>query len=471
MRGMTDTTTARYNITTELSPTIFRAYDIRGVVDETLTPDVIYTIGRALGSMACEQSISQLVVGRDGRLSGLAYQAALMAGITDSGCDVIDAGMVPTPLVYFAAAHSQHQSGVMLTGSHNPANHNGLKIVFKAQTVATTRLQAVYQRIQQGHFTDGAGTITEQSTLGHYLDRLVSDVYLSRRLKVVVDCGSGVTGVCARSLFSRLGCETTMLYDEVDGLFPHHHPDPTQAKNLQSLIARVKEEGADIGIAFDGDGDRLGVVTNQGEIIHADRLLMLLAQPVLRDNEQPTIVYDVKCTSHLDAYIRARDGQPIMTKTGHALIKAKMRDTGALLGGEMSGHVFFKDRWFGFDDALYAAARLLEILADADADSAELFAAIPNSINTPELSIDIADDQKFKFVERFVQSAQFKDARLITIDGLRVEFADGWGLLRPSNTTPKMVLRFEADNEAALARIKAAFKTQIHALDSTLTVP
>ncbi len=462
---------AMQQTTVSINPSIFRAYDIRGIVGKTLTEDVVYLIGRVLGSLALESGDRSMAVGRDGRLSGPQLINALCKGILESGCDVVDIGMLPTPLLYYTTYVLDTHSGVMLTGSHNPPDYNGLKMMINGETLAENDITAIYQRIIENQFLSGEGQLSALEMIERYITHVVRDIPLARPLKVVVDCGNGVAGSVAPELFRRLGCEVIELYCEVDGHFPHHHPDPSQIKNLQDLIGKVKETGADIGLAFDGDGDRLGVVTDRGEVVWPDRLLMLYAIDVLAHFPGAKIIYDVKCTQHLEKLIREHGGEPILWKTGHSLIKAKLAETQALLAGEMSGHIFFKDEWYGFDDAIYAGARLLKILAATQQKSGALFAAIPNSVNTPELKIDIDEDEKFALMEALIQQADFNGAEKVTIDGLRVNFADGWGLVRLSNTTPCLVLRFEAKNETILANIQALFRDLLLAVKPELVLP
>jgi phosphomannomutase/phosphoglucomutase len=451
---------------------IFRAYDIRGIVGQTLTEESVYAIGRAIGSQALVAGEKQIAIGRDGRLSGPVLSKALREGILATGCHVIDIGVVPTPVLYFATQMLQTRSGAMLTGSHNPPNYNGLKIMIDGHTLAEEGIQQLYQRIHQEEFLTGKGDFSEIEIIESYMTRILQDVKLKRPLKIVVDCGNGVAGHVAPELFRRLGCEVHELFCEVDGNFPNHHPDPSQVENLEDLIHKVREIQADIGLAFDGDGDRLGLVTNQGEIIWPDRQLMLFAQAVLAAQPGAKIIYDVKCTNHLEKVIRDAGGEPIMWKTGHSLIKSKLAETQAALAGEMSGHIFFKDRWYGFDDALYAGARMLEILASQDHDCHALFSAIPNSVNTPELKIYVTDEEKFLLIQQLIQNANFSAAaELMTIDGLRVNFADGWGLVRPSNTTPCLVLRFEANTDSVLERIKNVFRENLLAIKPDLVLP
>lgn len=459
-------------MTPSIPQEIFRAYDIRGIVDQTLTPEIVYTIGLAIGSenLACGEN--KILVARDGRLSGPVLLKALIDGLQASGCDVIDLGMVPTPILYFATYALSIPSGVMLTGSHNPANYNGLKIVIAGETLSDTRIQALYQRIQTQQLTHGHGAFTTYANIAtDYVQRITADVVLKKPLRVVIDCGNGVAGSIAPKLFQSLGCEVIELFCEVDGHFPNHHPDPSIPQNLEDLIAAVKQHHADVGLAFDGDGDRLGVVTNTGEIIWPDRQLMLYAIDVISRNPGAMIIYDVKSTSHLETVVKQHGGQPLMWKTGHSLVKAKLRETGALLAGEMSGHTFFKERWYGFDDGLYTAARLLEILAATSKTCSELFAEIPNSINTPELKLPLTEEEKFNFMDLFKQQATFENAQITTIDGLRADFADGWGLIRPSNTSPYLILRFEANDIAGLQRIQNLFREQLLKVRLDLLLP
>lgn len=455
-----------------VNPSIFRAYDIRGVVGETLTVESVYAIGRAIGSLALESGEKSIAIGRDGRLSGPMLVAALCEGVLSTGCDVINLGLVPTPVLYYATNVLATRSGVMLTGSHNPPDYNGLKIVINGKTLAEAGIHDLYQRIIENRLCDGQGSLQELDILERYLTQVTDTVKLARPLKIVVDCGNGVPGVAAPELYRRLGCDVHELFCDVDGNFPNHHPDPSQIENLQDLIKKVQEVGADVGLAFDGDGDRLGVVTKAGTVIWPDRQLMLFSKAILAKNPGAKIIYDVKCTNNLATVIREQGGEPIMWKTGHSLIKAKLAESHALLAGEMSGHIFIKDRWYGFDDAVYAGARLLEILAAETQDIDALFANIPDSVNTPELKIAVSEEDKFQIMERLVASADFSVAhQIVTIDGLRVNFADGWGLVRPSNTTPCLVLRFEAESETVLAHIQNMFRDFILAVEPSLDLP
>jgi phosphomannomutase/phosphoglucomutase len=437
---------------------IFKAYDIRGVVGKTLTPAIVQSIGQALGTLALERDRDTLVVGRDGRLSGPELADALSTGIRASGANVVDIGMVTTPMSYFAARHLDTQCSVMVTGSHNPPDYNGLKMVIAGDTLAGDEIGALRTRIEAGELAHGAGTLRNADVAPAYLDRITGDVRLARPTKIAVDCGNGVAGAYAPVLFRRLGCAVTELFCEVDGRFPNHHPDPSQPENLRDLIANLASSDNELGLAFDGDGDRLGVVAKDGRTIYADRQLMLFAADMLTRRHGATVIYDVKSTRNLKPWIEQHGGKPLLWKTGHSLIKAKMKETGAELAGEMSGHTFFKERWYGFDDGLYAGARLLEILS-RDADASAALHAIPDSLSTPELNIDCADASPHALIDKLAATASFPGAvDVIRIDGLRVEYADGFGLARASNTTPVIVLRFEADDATALKRIQDEFR-------------
>lgn len=457
----------------ELDPAIFRAYDVRGLVGQNLSPAVVYRIGQAIGSEAQARGESTLVVGRDGRLSSPDLAAALIRGLRASGVSVKDIGEVPTPVLYFAAEYLDTRSGVMVTGSHNPPDYNGLKIVLAGETLSGDAIQGLRERIERNDLASGSGELEAVDVVGDYIERIRGDVQLVRPLKVVVDCGNGVAGAVAPQLFEALGCEVVPLFCDVDGRFPNHHPDPSRTENLAALIQVVREQGADIGIALDGDGDRIGVVASEGEIIWPDRLLMLYAMDLLGRNPGAEIIYDVKSSRHLARIIRDFGGIPEMWKTGHSFIKARMKETGALLAGEMSGHIFFAERWFGFDDGLYAAARLFEILAGDHRSSSKVFGALPDAVSTPELTIPLAEGQPQALMERMMaEHARFlSDGEITTIDGIRADFPEGWGLVRASNTTPSLVLRFEADDEAALTRIQGRFRTLLHSVDPNLDLP
>ena len=451
---------------------IFKAYDIRGIVGKTLTVENISFIGHALGSEAKARGLESIVFARDGRLSGPELGKALVTGLMKSGLKVIDIGMLPTPALYYAAAELSNGTGVMLTGSHNPPNYNGIKMVLGGETLSGDTIQALRQRILNNDLSLGEGTYVNEKVLDKYIDRITSDITLKRKMKIVIDCGNGVAGAVAPKLFADLGCDVTPLYCEVDGNFPNHHPDPSQPENLGDLIAEVKKQNADLGIAFDGDGDRIGVVSGDGKVIWPDRLMMLFAKDVLSRNPGANIIYDIKCSSNLRSVIEEEGGQPLMWKTGHSLIKAKMKETNALLAGEMSGHIFFKERWYGFDDALYSAARLLEIMSNQLRQARVVFSALPDSVNTPELKINMEEGEHFKFMERLTaMSSSFTDAEVTLIDGIRVDYADGWGLVRASNTTPCLVLRFEGKNKASMAKVQEKFREVLTELQSDIKLP
>jgi len=442
----------------KLPPEIFKAYDIRGIVGRTLTPPIVRAIGQALGTAALERGRDTLVVGRDGRLSGPELAAAVADGIRASGASVIDVGMVATPMTYFAAHALGTQSSVMVTGSHNPPDYNGLKMVVDGDTLSGADIGALRARIEAGGLASGSGGYSTHDIAPAYIERIAADVRPSRPLAIAVDCGNGVAGAFAAQLYRRLGCTVSELYCDVDGTFPNHHPDPSKPENLRDLIALVARGGYDLGLAFDGDGDRLGVVTRDGHVIFPDRQLMLFAADVLARAPGATVIYDVKSTRNLGPWTSRHGGVPLLWKTGHSLIKGKMKEVGAALAGEMSGHTFFKERWYGFDDGLYAGARLLEILA-RHADPSAVLDALPDAVSTPEINVGCAEGEHHALVARLAESARFPGASdVIRIDGLRVEYPDGFGLARGSNTTPVIVLRFEADSAAALERIKGEFR-------------
>jgi phosphomannomutase/phosphoglucomutase len=450
---------------------IFKAYDIRGIVDRTLTVDGVRLIGQGLGTLARQAQRSAIVIGRDGRLSGPKLSAALADGIRAAGVDVIDVGMVTTPITYFAAQHLGTQCSVAVTGSHNPPDYNGLKMVIDGRTLSGDDIQALRARIERDDFAHGQGTMRSENVAPAYVDRVAGDVRLARPMRVAVDCGNGVAGAFAPELYRRLGCEVVELFCEVDGRFPNHHPDPSQPKNLEDLKRRLRDGDCELGLAFDGDGDRLGVVTPEGHVIYADRQLMLFAADVLTRVPGAKVIYDVKSTRNLKPWIERHGGVPMLWKTGHSLIKSKMKEVGAALAGEMSGHTFFGERWYGFDDGLYAGARLLEILS-RHAHPASVLDALPDAMSTPELQIACAEGEQHALIARLSQVADFPDADdVIRIDGLRVEYPDGFGLARASNTTPVIVLRFEADDAAALARIQQAFRRELGKVKPGIALP
>lgn len=457
---------------TTLDASIFKAYDIRGIVDKTLTEDAVYLIGLALGSEARAQGETKIVVARDGRNSGPALLARLSDGLRAAGINVISIGMAPTPVLYFAAQTIGSGSGIMVTGSHNPPDYNGLKMVIAGTTLASEQIQALHERIKAKDFESGDGSFSEKEVIAQYIKRITGDVMLLKKLKVVIDCGNGAAGAVAPQLMKELGCDVVELFCEVDGNFPNHHPDPSKPENLKDLIAAVKEQQADIGLAFDGDGDRIGVVTNEGAIIWPDRTMMLYAMDILSRNPGAEIIYDVKCSRKLAEVIREHGGVATMWKTGHSFIKRKLKESGAQLAGEMSGHIFFKERWYGFDDGMYSAARLVELLGPMTADKtvAEVFNALPDSVNTPEINVSMAEGQNHAYMEKLQAQATFEGAEVTTIDGVRADFANGWGLVRASNTTPVLVLRFEADSDVALARIMKVFRDKMREVDPTINL-
>jgi phosphomannomutase/phosphoglucomutase len=450
---------------------IFKAYDIRGIVGRSLTPEIVELIGRALGSEAQALGQKEIAIGRDGRLSGPALAAALAKGIQAAGIDVVDVGLVATPMTYFAAHQLGTNCAVMVTGSHNPPDYNGLKMVLAGETLSGETIQALRRRIETGNLASGAGAYRQYDIAPDYIARIVGDVKPARPMKIVVDAGNGVAGAYAPALYRAMGCEVEEMFCEVDGNFPNHHPDPSEPENLADLIARLKDSDAEIGLAFDGDGDRLGVVTKDGSIIYPDRQLMLFSADMLSRNPGATVIFDIKSTRNLYKWIRDHGGEPMLWKTGHSLVKARMKETGALLAGEMSGHVFFKERWYGFDDGLYAGARLLEYLSKQTDIDATLH-GLPDSVNTPELHIKMNEGEPHRLIAQLRETARFEGAdEVITLDGLRVEYPDGFGLMRPSNTTPVIVLRFEADNAAALARIQDAFRRVLLAAAPNAKLP
>lgn len=449
-------------IASEISPDIFREYDIRGVVGETLSSDIMFALGRAIGSEAYSRGEQSVLVARDGRLSSPEYHEAVIQGLMSSGRDVTDLGMTSSPVLYCATADLEVRSCVMITGSHNPSDHNGLKVMLAGETLYGRDIEAIYQRIKENDLLKGDGQHKQLDFEQTYIEKVVSNIELNRPLKLVVDSGNGVTGAMVPKLFKDLGCEVVALHSEVDGSFPNHHPDPSVEKNLTDLISKVRSEAADLGIAFDGDGDRVGVVDSAGKVIWTDRVMMLLASDILSRNLGAEIIHDVKCSHHLTEVIRNSQGTPIMWKTGHSLMKAKMQETGALLGGEGSGHLYIKERWNGFDDAIYAAARILELIAADVRTSAEIFAAFPESLSVEDFYLDIPDKIKFKLIKALKEKANFDAENLVTIDGIRAEYKEGWLLIRASNTSPSVYVKFEADNELVLDRLKTKLKEQLH---------
>jgi len=447
---------------------IFRAYDIRGIADEFLTDDNVYRIGQAIGSEAENLGEQTIIVGADARVSSPAVVEMLIEGLRQSGRDIIDIGIVPTPLLYFATRTLDCSSGVMVTGSHNPPAYNGFKIVLQGKTLDESGIEQLYDRYLQGDFTSGEGNVEQLDIIDDYMDRICDDVVIAQPLQIVIDCGNGVAGYIAPDLFSNLGCEVIPLNCEVDGNFPKHDPDPTVPENLAELIETVQSQNADLGIAFDGDGDRLVVVTSEGNIVWPDMLLMLFAKDIVSRNPGSDIVYDVKCTRHLNSIISSYGGRPVICRSGHSFMKAKLEETDALLAGEMSGHICFSERWYGFDDGLYSAARLLEIVGSQNSTLEDLLAEFPQSHATPEIRVPIGEEEKFLFISQLAQNADFGDGTITSLDGIRADYADGWGLVRASNTTPDLTLRFEADDEESLARIMDHFKNEILAVRDDL---
>lgn len=457
----------------EVPEGIFRTYDIRGLVATELTPEVVEQLGRAIGSEAADRRQQGVIVGRDGRESSPALTQALIRGLRSCGVDVIDIGLVATPVLYFATHHLDAQSGVMITGSHNGPEYNGLKIVLAGETLSGDTVKALYERIRKGRFNSGNGGLQTADIIADYVRRATEDipVALGNTFKIVIDCGNGAASVIAPQVYKALGHDVVELFCEIDGRFPNHHPDPSQPENMQALISRVQETGAALGFAFDGDGDRLGVVDGEGNIIWPDRQLMLLAKDVLSRNAGAPIIFDVKCSRYLKAIIQSAGGKPLMWKTGHSLLKAKMKETNAPLAGEMSGHIFFKERWYGFDDAIYAGARLLEILAGQKEKPTAVFADLPNGISTPELRIPLPENRHAEVMHSLRANMDTAEGELIEVDGLRIDYADGWGLIRPSNTSPYLVARFEAEDQVALERIQDGFRRALQAVDPALEPP
>lgn len=459
----------------QVDSSIFKAYDIRGVVDKTLTEDVARAVGRVLGSLAVEANVSAFCVGRDGRLSGERLMNALVEGIASTGMKVLDVGAVPTPVLYYATKYFNCGTGVAVTGSHNPPEWNGLKMMVAGITLFADAIQDLRRRVEAQDWIEATvpGVVEKVDAVTPYIEKALAGIKIGRRLKVAADAGSGIAGPVMLQLLSKLPVDVVPLFCEPDGRFPFHHPDPSKPKNLEDLIKTVKTEDCDYGFALDGDGDRLGVVTKQGEIIFPDRLMMLFAEDILKHHPGEPIVYDVKCSQKLVDWVKAKGGVPTISPTGHSLVKAKLRDTHAPFAGEMSGHLFFNDeRWTGFDDGLYAAVRLLEILSRTD-DPSGVLSKLPNAVNTPELQIPMAEGEPKRFIERLrAEAGQFTDAAdVIKVDGLRVEWKDGFALARSSNTTPVVVLRFEGDTPEALKRVKTRFIEVLRSIEPNLVIP
>jgi len=455
-----------------ITSSIFRMYDIRGIVKTDLTPDAVKIIGQAFAAECLSQDCNTVTIGRDGRTHSPLLAKKLAEGLMAGGCDVIDIGEVPTPILYFATHHLRTHTGIMVTGSHNPPDYNGLKMLINGKTLYGDDILGLHKRIVENRLTTGKGKYREENVIETYLKRITDDVKLAKPMNIAVDCGNGVAGKVAPELFRRMGCTVTELFCDVDGTFPNHHPDPSKLENLEDLCKAIEKNHHDLGLAFDGDGDRVGIVDNKLNIIFPDRQMILYAEDVLSRNPGAQVIYDIKSSYHLGNAVKKMGGDALMWKTGHSLIKAKMKETGALLAGEMSGHIFFKERWYGFDDGLYAAARMLEILSKKNEAASEVFGKLPDSCNTPELQIKFQEGEHYKFMENFKKQAKFPDAvDISTIDGMRVTWKKGWGLVRPSNTTPSLVLRFEAEDQASLNDVQAKFREQMSKLDPALKLP
>ena len=439
----------------EINQNIFRANDIRGIAYEDLTPEVVQSLGRALGSEAIDRNIQEFIIGRDARLSSPEIYDWLSSGIISTGCSVIDIGIVTSPMFYHSTYELNTSSGVVITGSHNPGNYNGFKIVFNNHSTSSEEILDLKQRILEENFKRGKGTTKKEDIKEAYIKSILESITLNKNLNISIDCGNGAAGVVAKDVYERLGCNVIELYGELDGSFPNHHPDPSKLENMEDLIKSVKENKCSVGLAFDGDADRLGVISPIGEMIFPDRQMIMFSRQVIQSSPNAKIVFDVKCSKLLSDEIVKLKGKPLICKTGHTFIKQKIRETDALLGGEMSGHIFFNDRWLGFDDGIYAGARMLEIIANSEQD--DPFVTVPNMLSTPEINIPAADEEKFHIVKTFIENSNFSDAKIVNIDGIRVEFEKGWGLLRPSNTSPCLVMRFEAETIDDLNKIKELF--------------
>lgn len=450
---------------------IFRAYDIRGIVGEGLSTDVMYLLGRAIGSEALDKGEQCLFLGSDARLSSPEFSEYMKKGILATGCDVVDLGQIPTPLLYFAIHTLEVHSGVMVTGSHNPKNYNGVKIVFKHQSLSDSQIAIFKERITANDFHIGAGSLKKLSIKEAYIERIVKDIKLTHSWKIIIDCGNAITAKVAPELFAKLNCDAVTLFSELDGTFPNHHPDPTVAENLNDLIQRVKTEEADLGIAFDGDGDRVVLVSNSGKIIDADKLLMAFVSDILPENKDATVVFDVKSSQNLFSLVTNLQGKPLMCKSGHSFVKKAMVDSEALLGGEYSAHIFFKHRWYGFDDGIYSAVRFLELMDKNNISADKIINTLPNSINTPEIFVAVPEQEKFIFMKSLVDNFHLNGTQTNDLDGLRVSFDSGWGLIRASNTTPNLMLRFEAENETAMQEIKDKFRLEINRILPHLDLP
>ncbi len=456
----------------DVTSSIFRAYDIRGVVETDLRPDVVTRIGKAVGTLYPD--CQTVVVARDGRLTSKTLSDSLIEGLRSTGTNVIDIGEVPTPVLYYATHALSTGSGLMVTGSHNPPEYNGIKMVMGEKTLFGEMIREIYSCIQSGEFrvAEHVGDLKQLNILDDYVNEITGEIKLHRSMSIAIDCGNGVAGPCATKLFNKLGCKVAALHCDIDGRFPNHHPNPSEPENLKDLINTVIDKKLELGLAFDGDGDRVGIVDEDGQVLWADRQMMLYAKDVLSRNPGAEIIFDVKSSRNLARYITQAGGKATMWKTGHSFIKNKMKETGALLAGEMSGHIFFKERWYGFDDGLYSAARMLEILAADPRSVSEVFNDLPNDICTPEITVHLDNEgDQHEFIKKFIEKVNFDDATISTIDGVRADFDYGWGLVRASNTTPSLVIRFEAESEQKLNQLQTLFKSQIHAVDPTVNLP
>ena len=447
----------------QINEHIFRANDIRGVAFKDLTEEVVIDLGKALGSDAICRGIADFIIGRDGRLSSPKIFDWLVSGVLSTGCNVIDIGIVTSPMFYHSTYVLKSASGVVITGSHNPGEYNGFKIVFNNNSTSSEEIIILKNRVVEGDFLTGKGILEKEQVKESYIKRICDDIKLTKNLNISIDCGNGAAGVVAKEVYEKLGCNVSELFAEPDGTFPNHHPDPSKLENMQDLINDVRDNNSEVGLAFDGDADRLGVISPDGEMIYPDRQMIIFSRQVLKDNPNAKIVFDVKCSKLLSDEISTLEGDPLICKTGHTFIKQKIRETNAPLGGEMSGHIFFNDRWPGFDDGIYAGARMLEIIANSE--KRNIFSDIPNMVSTPEINIPATDDTKFEIVNKFIRNSQFKDAKIVDIDGIRVEFEKGWGLLRASNTSPVLVLRFEADDDKELEIIKDVFYQSLKTIE------
>jgi phosphomannomutase/phosphoglucomutase len=449
-----------------LNQNIFRANDIRGVAFEDLNEEVVFNLGKALGSESLIRKETKFIIGRDSRLSSPKIYEWLSAGVISTGCDVVNIGIVTSPMFYHSTYQLESSSGVVITGSHNPGEYNGFKIVFKNNSTSSEEILSLKERILNKEFSDGTGQVITEDIRESYIKRIINNINLNKKLNISIDCGNGVAGVVAKEVYERLGCKVTELFGTPDGNFPNHHPDPSRPENVEDLINAVKHNKSKVGLAFDGDADRLGVISSEGEMIFPDMQMILFSRQIIKDKPNAKIVFDVKCSKLLSDEIMKLGGKPLICKTGHTFIKQKIREEEAFLGGEMSGHIFFNDRWPGFDDGIYAGARMLEIIASAEEEN--IFDSIPKMFSTPEINVSSTDEEKFRIVEQFKNNYNLENANFIDIDGIRIEFEKGWGLLRASNTSPVLVLRFEAETEVELIKIKNMFLENLKSIKADI---